>query len=804
MNRPPFYARHGLLIVVLFALSVPFVVRDAQLALRENRNKVEEWLPDVYAETRAFNWFRRHFEGEQFVLLSWEGCTLDDPRLEQFALALEPAKRSEPASGDNDSADLFLSVTTGPRLIAEMVGTLAGRDAGELDEAQLEAYRRQAIHRLEGLFVGPDGQQSCVVVALSDLGEEQPRRAMNVIRDRATVACGIPADELHLGGPPVDNVTLDEAGEASLQRLAAVSVLIGLLISWWCLRRPQLVLMVCFCGLYAGAVSLAMVWWAGQTTNAILLTMPSLVYVAATSGAIHLTNYFRDTAVRHGLEGAPERAVRHALLPLSLATGTTAVGLLSLCISELAPIRGFGYFSAIGVVATLIPLLLFLPAALAIWPPRIRKEAESIGGRWTWKNPVESLPWARAGEAVIRRRGAVMLGGFLLLAVCAWGLNFTQTSVHMMRFFAHGSRIRADYAWLESRLGPLVPLEIVLRLDDRKCQLTMLQRMELVGRIQSQIDEAPHVGNSLSAVTFAPDLPGGSGWSLRRSVMNKQLIRNREAFIEGGYLAEVEGEELWRISARVPALDDRLDYGDLLVELQGRIDPLLEAERARGVSGLAPATYTGLVPLIYKAQHSLLDGLVWGFVGDWLLIAVVMMIVVRDWSAGLVLMLPSMFPAIVVFGLMGWMGVVIDVGTVMTPAVALGVTVDDVVHYMLWYRNGLSQGQDRRQSIMLAYRGCAQAMYQSWGVIGLGLAVFALSPFMPTQRFGYMMIALLTASLVGNLLFLPAILASPLGNVFTRRTLRRRERTLAREALDAPRPRAERRSTRSAQSAARS
>ena len=58
------------------------------------------------------------------------------------------------------------------------------------------------------------------------------------------------------------------------------------------------------------------------------------------------------------------------------------------------------------------------------------------------------------------------------------------------------------------------------------------------------------------------------------------------------------------------------------------------------------------------------------------------------------------------------------------------------------------------------------------------LAVFALSPFMPTQRFGYMMIALLTASLVGNLLFLPAILASPLGNVFTRRVLRRRERRL--------------------------
>ena len=60
-------------------------------------------------------------------------------------------------------------------------------------------------------------------------------------------------------------------------------------------------------------------------------------------------------------------------------------------------------------------------------------------------------------------------------------------------------------------------------------------------------------------------------------------------------------------------------------------------------------------------------------------------------------------------------------------------------------------------------------MYQSWGVIGLGLSVFALSPFTPTQRFGCMTIALLTATLLANLLILPAILAGPLGYLFARR-----------------------------------
>jgi hypothetical protein len=77
---------------------------------------------------------------------------------------------------------------------------------------------------------------------------------------------------------------------------------------------------------------------------------------------------------------------------------------------------------------------------------------------------------------------------------------------------------------------------------------------------------------------------------------------------------------------------------------------------------------------------------------------------------------------------------------------------------------------------MLAYEGCARAMYQSWAVLGLGLAVFSLSAFVPTQRFGAMMFCLLTAALVGNLLMMPAVLASPLAYFFGRRLVRRARR----------------------------
>ncbi len=397
----------------------------------------------------------------------------------------------------------------------------------------------------------------------------------------------------------------------------------------------------------------------------------------------------------------------------------------------------------------------------------------------------------------MRRHGIVTFGCLVILGGCGYGMAKIQTSVHLMRLFPPDAKILADYKWLEENLGDLVPMEIVLKIDPEKSQLTFLERMELVEKVQNRLREIPEVGGVLSAITFAPKLPrpedykrssGFSGvfeklagvrnkYKLARKVTSQNLEKHRDEYIEGDYLADEDGKELWRISARVGALKD-VDYGTFLYEIPKHVQPALDAEfKEKGIPpDSVEAVYTGLVPLVYKAQRSLLDGLILGFISDFILITIVMMIAVRDWSAGLILALPSIFPAVVIFGLMGWLGIIVDIGAVMAPSVALGVTVDDVVHFMIQYRGGLKQGLNRGESVMLAYKGCAQAMYQSWGVIGLGLSVFALSPFTPTQRFGYMMVTLLTSALVGNLLLLPALLAGPLGGLFGRRFTKNSDR----------------------------
>jgi ABC-type lipoprotein export system ATPase subunit len=442
---------------------------------------------------------------------------------------------------------------------------------------------------------------------------------------------------------------------------------------------------------------------------------------------------------------------------LALATGTTAIGLLSMCITNLVPIRMFGLYSAIGVVISFFVVCLYVPSLLNFFPLRnIDRPAER-----RIPDPGLSPKWRHVGEFVIRRSGWLVVACLALMAVGAYGVSKSTTSVKLMRLFSPDARIIHDYAWLEKRLGPLVPMEVVVRVDRTKCELDAVDQMALVSQVQQAMMTLDDVGSTQAAPTFARQLPVRPS-VIERQAWKTQLARHRDDLRE--YLCSDGNEELWRVSARVAALTN-LDYGDFAGQIREVVEPVLDAYRQKGYEGIS-ATYTGLVPLIYQAQSSMLDGLLLNFVGDLILIGIAIILLLRSFSAGLLLALPSLFPLAIVFGGMGFMGIVIDVGTVMVPAVALGVTVDDAIHFMLWCRHGEERGMTKKQAIMFAYGDCARAIYQSWGVIGLGLFSFALSSFTPTQRFGYLMFTMLTASSIGNLVMLPALLASPAGRFF--------------------------------------
>ena len=176
---------------------------------------------------------------------------------------------------------------------------------------------------------------------------------------------------------------------------------------------------------------------------------------------------------------------------------------------------------------------------------------------------------------------------------------------------------------------------------------------------------------------------------------------------------------------------------------------------------------------MYKSRHALLGNLIESTFWSFVTITPIIMFVSRGVAAGSVAMLPNVLPVLVVFGGMGWLGIVVDIGSMMTAGIALGVAVDDTIHYLNWFREELNRSGDRHQAILAAYRHCATPTLQAAVISGLGLSIFAVSPFTPTRRFGFLMLAILWCGVVAELLFFPALLAGPLGRVFQPRRGRR-------------------------------
>ncbi|MDX1945527.1 MAG: MMPL family transporter, partial [Pirellulaceae bacterium] len=646
-----------LTLLLLLGLA-PLIVWQVRLALRSNSNDVRDWLPQKYPETVEYAEFLRLFGSEDFVAASWPGCTLSDPRLLQFADRLRTPERQV----------WFAGVITGKELLWQMMAAPSGMS------------KPTAVSRLEGTIVesvesagdaSPDSRATCAVLTLTSQGRRELPAMLAEISAAATEA-GIPSGELKLGGPPVVNAAMNQESTQSLVRLAVLAMAIGLIIAWRCFHAWRLTAMVFAVGLTSAAISLAIVHLAGVPLNAILITMAPLVYVSGMSGAIHLTNYYLD-AVAEGEPHPVSHAARHAMLPLALAAGTTAAGLLSLEFADLSPIRQFGRFSAIGIVVSVAVQFTLLPACLTLWPPPPRKRsaplelADDVLQPTPLPQPPADTLVERLASAVIARRGWLTLLFLGILALGAYGLSRVETSIQIIRLFAPGRPILQHYSFLEKKLGGLVPMEVVLRFDKTNEQ-GVVSRLNMLQAIQRDVAKLPAVTGCLSAATFAPQIRGKSGGSLSGFILHRRLSKS-------GYVVENEDAEYWRLSVRVRAAED-LDYGQFQQHLRGQVEPHLAAAQGSGPATIR-ATYTGTVPIIYKARRSLLDGMILGFGTDVLLIVVAAMLATRHWSNGILLLLASIFPMLTVFGAMGLAGVVVDIGSVMTPCVALGVTVDD-------------------------------------------------------------------------------------------------------------------------------
>ncbi len=198
------------------------------------------------------------------------------------------------------------------------------------------------------------------------------------------------------------------------------------------------------------------------------------------------------------------------------------------------------------------------------------------------------------------------------------------------------------------------------------------------------------------------------------------------------------------------------------ISLQSEVDAVLSKVQSAGYTGVT-ASSTGVLVLVYQIQEVLLEDLFNSFVTALVLVAIVMMVALRSVIGGLLAMLPNVFPTIILFGAMGWNGRAIDIGSVMTASVALGIAVDGTFHFLKWFVHSLKEGATREAAITIAYQRCGRALIQTTLICTCGLLIYSFSGFLPARNFAWVLLMMLTAALFGDMILLPALLAGRLG-----------------------------------------
>ena len=478
-TKTPRYIRRYIVTVIILLILSPFLIYGARQSVESMCIAPEKWAPSFMQSRQDYDRFTKDFESNDLILISWPGCTVDDPRLLKLEEAINGPRTTE--FGETHTS-LFDRIVSGAGVVRD------------LTSPPLKLPREEALERLQGVLVGKDLNSSCAVIILTHRGNELRKKSIDHILSVTEEVCEIPREDLHITGPPVDGVAIDKVSIHSVNLFGALSAVLATVLCWFCIRSWMLTGTILLAGLFGQGLVLTMVYFSGAPLDAVLIITPSLVFVLTISAGVHLVNYYYDElfAVRAQSKAEAEKAVRTGFAkgwqPCLLAAVTTAIGLGSLMVSQIFPIVLFGLLASLGLLITLGVLLLILPGAMQLWPPRqilkYNREGQTVDTPKYFKRIsswMEKLPnWLE------RYSVPVFLSSLLLMTISAYGLLSIRTSVDIPSLFTERSQVLKDYQFNEDRMGPLIPVEVIIQFAP-DCKKTFLQRLRIIDNIEKTI-----------------------------------------------------------------------------------------------------------------------------------------------------------------------------------------------------------------------------------------------------------------------------------------------------------------------------
>lgn len=690
---------------------------------------------------------------------------------------------------------------------------------GELQQLLQEREQLRDLAANASLAEG-DAQRLVEVEARYDRGlaqETELRRALvadvRVIADRFR-----PYAQIFVGGVPMIAADMLAFVESDLVTFGSAIVIIMLLVLGIIFRDWRWVVAPVVNCLATAVLMLGLLAFLDWRMTVISSNFVAVLLIVTLSLSVHLVVRYRELEHVQPDWTRAERAAQAArlmLVPCLYTAATTIVAFGSLLVAGIQPVIDFGMMMTVGILVGFVMTFTLMPAAMTAMPEPDRKLRLAPDPAFTrhLANHVEHF-------------GGLVLGVALLLALLAgWGITRLEVENRFIDYFKPSTEIYQGMELLDARLGGTIPLDVVLYPPTESASKPPAAASQALGAQPAMAQDVPvdldpgdeffaddpFADDAFSDDPFADDPfgsdPFGEGGSTAPSfwftVSGRGLLDRAHAIIDarpetgkvlslstafevmdglyGATLGAIEmalvqnsmpddvnntlvlpyfsaEHEEARISVRAMETSESLRRDTFLKELHATLVRELNVEPQQ-------VRFTSLLVLYNNVLQSLFASQILTLGAVFLAIGLMFWVLFRSLALALLALAPNLLAAAMVLGIMGLLGIPLDIMTITIAAIVVGIGVDDCIHYIHRFRVEFAKDQSYHAAMHRSHASIGRAMYYTTVTVIVGFSLLMFSNFTPSLYFGALTVAAMTAAVAGALLLLPKLLLlfKPLG-----------------------------------------
>ena len=451
--------------------------------------------------------------------------------------------------------------------------------------------------------------------------------------------------------------------------------------------------------------------------------------------------------------------------PILYTVLTTVIAFLSLIFSEIKPIIDFGWMMTFGLITSFIITFTLLPTLLSFAPSKnisIKEDEESVITKFL-------------ANLSLNYQTPIFVVTVIIIGLSVFGISKLEVENSFINYFSKKTEIYKGMKLIDEELGGTTPLEVILKFpevkiekteeddgfddwgdeneqDDEKYWFTK-DKIDTITTVHNYLDNLPQVGKVLSfssiidvATQLNNNKPLGT---LEMGVLYSKIPQTIKTEIIDPYISIKDNEA--RISLRIIDSQENLRRNDLINKINFDLQNELGIGKDRYKLGGVLVLFNNLLQSLFKSQILTL-GLV--MVG----IFTMFLILFRNIKLSLIGVVPNFIAAFFILGIIGILGIPLDMMTITIAAITIGIAVDNSIHYIYRFKEEFNRLKDYKETLKTCHSTVGAAILNTSITIVFGFSILVLSKFIPTIYFGVFTGLAMLLAMISVLTLLPSLI----------------------------------------------